>query len=226
LCVAFLPRCRYSGGFKSIEKFLEDEFLLPTHQRKVCDPDSDWIGCCWDKGEEKKDLNIATEIVIPMILGLLMIFSSLVWQNEAGNSKLPKIFPALNLYQVIYAVLSFLGAVILQMGADAISKLMQQKMGKDRWNVEEESFAQNQELVETDTSINIPYLFRYSKKINKGWVNINPFRGTMVIGTPGSGKSFGIINPAIRQMIAKGSACVFTISSFPIWRRLPTTIIC
>ena len=167
------------------------------------------------RAKKKKDLNIATEIVIPMILGLLMIFSSLVWQNEAGNSKLPKIFPALNLYQVIYAVLSFLGAVILQMGADAISKLMQQKMGKDRWNVEEESFAQNQELVETDTSINIPYLFRYSKKINKGWVNINPFRGTMVIGTPGSGKSFGIINPAIRQMIAKGFCLCIYDFKFP-----------
>ncbi|MDV2445718.1 mobilization protein [Elizabethkingia anophelis] len=167
------------------------------------------------KAKKKKDLNIATEIVIPMILGFLMIFSSLVWQNEAGNSKLPKIFPALNLYQVIYAVLSFLGAVILQMGADAISKLMQQKMGKDRWNVEEESFAQNQELVETDTSINIPYLFRYSKKINKGWVNINPFRGTMVIGTPGSGKSFGIMNPAIRQMIAKGFCLCIYDFKFP-----------
>ena len=70
----------------------------------------------------------------------------------------------MNLYQVIYAFLSFLGAVILQMGADSISKLMQQKMGKDRWNVEEESFDQNQELVQSDTSINIPYIFWYGGK--------------------------------------------------------------
>jgi len=69
--------------------------------------------------------------------------------------------------------------------------------------------------VETETSINIPYLFRYSKKINKGWVNINPFRGTMVIGTPGSGKSFGIINPAIRQMIAKGFCLCIYDFKFP-----------
>jgi len=54
LCVAFLPRCRYYYSFKPIEKFLEDEFLLPTHQRKVCDPDSHWIGRCRDKGEEEK----------------------------------------------------------------------------------------------------------------------------------------------------------------------------
>jgi len=167
------------------------------------------------KAKKKKDLNIATEIVIPMVLGLVMIFSSLIWQNEAGNTVIPKIFPGLNLYQVIYGTLSFLGAVILQMGADSISKLMQQKMGKDRWNVEEESFAQNQELVKTDTSVNIPYLFRFNKKTNKGWMNINPFRGTMVIGTPGSGKSFGVINPAIRQMIAKGFCLCIYDFKFP-----------
>ncbi|SEH29872.1 type IV secretion system DNA-binding domain-containing protein [Chryseobacterium culicis] len=167
------------------------------------------------KAKKNKDLNVGTEIVIPITVGLLMIFSSLIWQDEAGNSLRPKIFPGLNLYQVVYAVLSFLGAVILQMGADSISKYMRQKMGKDRWNVEEESFEQNTELVETDTSINIPYLFRYNGKNNEGWININPFRGTMVIGTPGSGKTFGVINPAIRQMIAKGFCLCIYDFKFP-----------
>lgn len=167
------------------------------------------------KAKKKKDLNVAKEIIVPMVLGLIMMFCSLLWQKEAGDTKLPKVFPGMNLYQVIYAVLSFLGAVILQMGADSISKLMQQKMGKDRWNVEEESFDQNKELVNTDTSINIPYLFRYNGKINKGWININPFRGTTVIGTPGSGKSFGVINPAIRQMIAKGFCLCIYDFKFP-----------
>jgi len=167
------------------------------------------------KAKKKKDLNVAAEIVIPMILGLVLIFSSLICQNEARDTTLPKVFPGFNLYQVIYAVLSFLGAVILQMGADSISKLMQQKMGKDRWNVEEESFDQNQELITSDVTINIPYLFRYKNKSNKGWMNINPFRGTMIIGTPGSGKSFGVINPAIRQMIAKGFCLCIYDFKFP-----------
>ena len=167
------------------------------------------------KAKKKKDLNIATEIVLPIVLGLVMVFSSLIVQNEAGNNKLTKIFSGMNLYQIIYATLSFLGAVILQMGADSISKLMQQKMGKDRWNVEEESFDQNQELIKSDTNINIPYLFRYKGKSNKGWINLNPFRGTMVIGTPGSGKSFGVINPAIRQMIAKGFCLCIYDFKFP-----------
>ncbi|MGI9580092.1 type IV secretion system DNA-binding domain-containing protein [Chryseobacterium sp. RRHN12] len=167
------------------------------------------------KAKKKKDLNVAKEIIVPMVLGLVMMFCSLLWQKEAVDTKLPKVFPGMNLYQVIYAVLSFLGAVILQIGADSISKLMQQKMGKDRWNVEEESFDQSKELVNTDTSINIPYLFRYKGKINKGWININPFRGTTVIGTPGSGKSFGVINPAIRQMIAKGFCLCIYDFKFP-----------
>jgi len=167
------------------------------------------------KAKKKKDLNIAVEIVVPMVLGLVMMFSSLVWQKEAGDSSLLKIFPGMNLYQVVYAFLSFLGAVILQMGADSISKLMQQKMGKDRWNVEEESFDQNQELVQSDTSINVPYIFWYGGKKHEGWINIDPFRGTMVVGVPGSGKSFGVINPAIRQMIAKGFCLMIYDFKFP-----------
>jgi len=162
------------------------------------------------KAQKKKDLNITTGIVIPMVIGLLMIFSSLVWQKEAGDPLFPKVFPGMSIYQVGYTLLSFIGAVVLQMGGDSISKLMKQKMGKDRWNVEEESFDQNQELIKSNTTINIPYIFRYKGKSNNGWININPFRGTWVIGTPGSGKSFGVINPAIRQMIAKGFClCIY-----------------
>lgn len=198
-----------------LKNFSKMSFIYPPINAKFATLVLIGLVAVGTKAKKKRDLNITTEIVIPMVMGLVMIFSSLIWQEQAGDSGLPKIFPGLNLYQVIYAVLSFLGAVILQMGADSISKLMQQKMGKDRWNVEEESFDQNKELVSTDTNINIPYLFRYNGKINKGWININPFRGTTVIGTPGSGKSFGVINPAIRQMIAKGFCLCIYDFKFP-----------
>ena len=88
-------------------------------------------------------------------------------------------------------------------------------MGKDRWNTEEESFDQNTELKVTDSSVNIPYKFRYNKKTHQGWMNIDPFRGSMVIGVPGSGKSFGIINPAIRQMVSKGFCLCIYDFKFP-----------
>lgn len=198
-----------------LKNFSKMSFIYPPINAKFATLVLIGLVAVGTKAKKKKDLNIATEIVLPIVLGLVLIFSSLIVQNEAGNDKLTKIFPGMNLYQLIYAALSFLGAVILQMGADSISKLMQQKMGKDRWNVEEESFDQNQELIKSETNINIPYLFRYKGKSNKGWINLNPFRGTMVIGTPGSGKSFGVINPAIRQMIAKGFCLCIYDFKFP-----------
>ena len=198
-----------------LKNFSKMSFIYPPINAKFATLILIGLVAVGTKAKKKKDLNIATEIVLPIVLGLVMIFSSLIVQNEAGNNKLTKIFPGMNLYQIIYVTLSFLGALILQMGADSISKLMQQKMGKDRWNVEEESFDQNQELIKSETNINIPYLFRYKGKSNKGWINLNPFRGTMVIGTPGSGKSFGVINPAIRRMIEKGFCLCIYDFKFP-----------
>lgn len=167
------------------------------------------------KAKKKKDLNIVKAIIIPIIIGIALMFSSLAFAVEAGDPTIPKIFPGVSLYQIIYATLAILGTIFTQVGADSISKYMQNKMGKDRWNVEEESFDQNQEIIKSDTNINIPYLFRYKGKSNKGWINLNPFRGTMVIGVPGSGKSFGIINPAIRQMIAKNFCLCIYDFKFP-----------
>lgn len=167
------------------------------------------------KAKKNKDLNIVHQIVIPILIGVALIFSSLTFIDFTGTLSIQHGKPNFNLYQILYVVFSFTGAFLAQLGADNISKIIQTKMGKDRWNIEEESFDQNTELIETDTSINIPYLFRYNKKNQKGWINVNPFRGTMVIGTPGSGKSFGIINPFIRQMIQKGFALCIYDFKFP-----------
>lgn len=167
------------------------------------------------KAKKKRELNVTKEITLPIIIGLLMIFGALVVVPMVQDPSLPLIFPHTNLYGALYVFLSFIGAMITQMGADNISKLMQTKMGKDRWNTEEESFDQNKEKVETDTSVNIPYLFRYKKSTHNGWININPFRGTMVLGTPGSGKSFGVINPSIRQMTQKGFCLCIYDFKFP-----------
>lgn len=200
---------------KLLNGLVKTGFIYPPINAKIATLIFIILVAIGTKAKKKKDLNIVTNIVLPIIIGLTLIFTSLLWQRQAEDLTIPKVIPGLNLYQVIYAFMSFLGAVVLQMGADSISKLMQQKMGKDRWNIEEESFDQNKELVDTPTSINIPYLFRYKGKNNKGWMNINPFRGTMVIGTPGSGKSFGVINPAIRQMISKGFCLCIYDFKFP-----------
>ena len=167
------------------------------------------------KAKKKRDLNPTKEIFVPIAVGLLMIILSLVLVSGASDNSLPTLIPYFNSYQVGYMILSYVGAMITQKGADSISKLMKTKMDKDRWNTEEESFDQNRELVETPTSVNIPYKFRYKKQTHQGWMNIDPFRGTMVIGVPGSGKSFGVINPAIRQLIGKGFCLCIYDFKFP-----------
>ena len=167
------------------------------------------------RAKKKRDLNPTKQIFIPIAIGLLMIIFSLVLAEGASNNTLPHVIPYFNAYQLGYALLSFTGAMITQKGADSISKIMQTKMDKDRWNTEEESFDQNRELVETPTSVNIPYKFRYKKQTHQGWINLDPFRGTMVIGVPGSGKSFGVINPGIRQLVGKGFCLCIYDFKFP-----------
>ena len=167
------------------------------------------------KAKKKRDLNPTKEIFVPIAVGLLMIILSLVLVSGSSDNSLPTLIPYFNSYQVGYIILSYAGAMVTQKGADSISKLMKTKMDKDRWNTEEESFDQNRELVETPTSVNIPYKFRYKKQTHQGWMNIDPFRGTMVIGVPGSGKTWGVINPAIRQLIGKGFCLCIYDFKFP-----------
>lgn len=86
----------------------------------------------------------------------------------------------------------------------------------DVFNTENESFAQETRLIENEYSINLPTRFYYKKKWNNGWVNVvNPFRASMVLGTPGSGKSYAIVNNYIKQQIEKGFAVYIYDYKFP-----------
>ena len=195
---------------KLLEGFAKMGIFSPPINAKISTLILIAIVAAGTKANKKQDLNVVKSIILPIIFGVGMMVGSLFLIPFTNDKSIPNILPGMNVFQIGYVLLSLLGAMIAQMGADSISKYMQHKMGNDRWNVEEESFAQNTELAETDTSVNLPYLFRYQKKTHNGWINLNPFRGTMVIGTPGSGKSFGVINPAIRQMVAKGfSLCIY-----------------
>ena len=94
------------------------------------------------------------------------------------------------------------------------------RVGEDRFNFENESFQQSETLVSNDYSVNIPMIYYWKKKMHRGWINIiNPFRGTIVLGTPGSGKSFGIIDPFIRQHSAKGFAMMVYDFKYPTLAR-------
>lgn len=97
------------------------------------------------------------------------------------------------------------GYICLLMGGLWMSRLLKHNLMEDVFNNENESFMQETKLMENEYSVNLPTLFYYKKKWQKGWINVvNPFRATIVLGTPGSGKSFAVVNNYIKQQIEKG----------------------
>ncbi len=97
------------------------------------------------------------------------------------------------------------GYVCLLMAGTWMSRLLKHNLMDDVFNNENESFQQETRLIENEYSVNLPTRFYYKKKWNTGWINIvNPFRATIVLGTPGSGKSYAVVNNFIKQQIEKG----------------------
>ena len=97
------------------------------------------------------------------------------------------------------------GYICLLMGGLWMSRLLKHNLMEDVFNNENESFMQETKLMENEYSVNLPTRFYYKKKWHRGWINVvNPFRATIVLGTPGSGKSFAVVNNYIKQQIEKG----------------------
>ena len=105
----------------------------------------------------------------------------------------------------LYIMTISAGYICLLMGGLWMSRLLQNNLMDDVFNNENESFMQETRLMENEYSVNLPTRFYYKKKWHKGWINVvNPFRATIVLGTPGSGKSYAIVNNFIKQQIEKG----------------------
>ena len=108
------------------------------------------------------------------------------------------------------------GYICLLMAGVWMSRLLKNNLMDDVFNTENESFMQETRLMENEYSINLPTRFYYKKKWNNGWINVvNPFRASMVLGTPGSGKSYAIVNNYIKQQIEKGFAMYIYDYKFP-----------
>ncbi|MBK5245631.1 MAG: type IV secretory system conjugative DNA transfer family protein, partial [Eubacteriaceae bacterium] len=178
-----------------VQKMLQLEFLSNVYQSKAVCLVFLVITCIGTKAHKDRELMIST-IVFQVIAGLILYWGSLVVMGS---------FP------FFYLLLTFFGFVLLNIGVDNISKLINVNLMKDRFNVENESFPQEQVLRENEYSVNLPTRYLYKDKLYEGWINIvNPFRASMVIGTPGSGKSFSVVLPFIRQHLKKGfSMCVY-----------------
>ena len=155
------------------------------------------------KAKKALKFNLKTMVIYPALagvtlVGLCFIFHGMDW----GMSWMG--FPA---NRILYAFCSVVGTMLFHQGLDGIAKYYNHKVGEDRFNFENESFEQSEKIMETPYSVNIPMLYYWKRRLHNGYINIgNPFRGTIVLGTPGSGKSFGIIDPFIRQHAEKGFA--------------------
>ncbi len=116
----------------------------------------------------------------------------------------------------LYIFTLSVGYICLLMGGVWMSRLLKNNLMDDVFNTENESFMQETRLMQNEYSVNLPTRFYYKKKWNKGWINVvNPFRASMVLGTPGSGKSYAIVNNYIKQQIEKGFAMYIYDYKFP-----------
>ena len=115
----------------------------------------------------------------------------------------------------LYIFTLSVGYICLLMAGVWMSRLLKNNLMDDVFNTENESFMQETRLMKNEYSVNLPTRFYYKKRWNKGWINVvNPFRASMVLGTPGSGKSYAIVNN-YKQQIEKGFAMYIYDYKFP-----------
>lgn len=106
---------------------------------------------------------------------------------------------------VVYMCITTIGYLLMLAGGTWLSRLIWIKFKKDIFNKDNESFPQEEQLIENEFSINLPAAYNLKGKIRRSWINvINPFRSLLVIGTPGAGKSYFVIRHIITQHLNKG----------------------
>ena len=153
------------------------------------------LSCLGTKGVKAEKMSwskIWTVLVVGFCLFFLNWWILLLPISHLGNATL-------------YIFTMTAGYICLLMGGLWMSRLMKHNLMEDVFNNENESFMQETKLMENEYSVNLPTRFYYKKKWQRGWINVvNPFRATIVLGTPGSGKSFAVVNNYIKQQIEKG----------------------
>ena len=164
------------------------------------------LSCLGTKGvkAEKMSWNrIFTVLAVGFCLFFLNWWILLLPISHLGNATL-------------YIFTMTVGYICLLMGGLWMSRLLKHNLMEDVFNNENESFMQETKLMENEYSVNLPTRFYYKKKWQRGWINVvNPFRATIVLGTPGSGKSFAVVNNYIKQQIEKGYSMYIYDFKFP-----------
>jgi uncharacterized membrane protein YgdD (TMEM256/DUF423 family) len=150
------------------------------------------LGAKGKKDEQIKKSSIAWQIVT----GLALFFGTMyLLALKAGEETIA----------IAYMTTTGVGYLLILSGGTQLSRFIQLNLGKDVFNELNETFPQEERLLNNEYSINLPAQYNLKGKIRKSWINIiNPFRALLVSGSPGSGKSYFVIQHVIRQHIQKG----------------------
>jgi len=147
------------------------------------------------RGTKTENLSIKSILFI-LIAGFIFYWS--------GNMSLNFNYPEETL-SIAYMGLTGLGYLFILTGGSLLTRLIKTRLGSDIFNELNETFPQEERLLKNEYSINLPARYRLKKRIRNSFINfINPMRGLLVIGSPGSGKSYFVIQHIIRQHIEKG----------------------
>lgn len=146
----------------------------------------------------------ASQVFKTSLLGLVLFLGGTILLRQEGGWLLRKM--DITTIGLVYLSVTIAGTLFLIKGTQGINRLLNFAPGKDKFNSENETFPQEERHLANPYSVNIPTEFIHEGK-QKGWLNLSaPFRGTLVMGSPGSGKTYSIIHSVIRQHIAKGFA--------------------
>lgn len=170
------------------------------------------ITCVGTRNKKHLEFDARRQVLYPFVCGMGLLVAS-VW---LFGQDWELMLYGLQSNIICYMLVSVVGTILVHVALDNISKFLKEGLMKDRFNIDNESFMQCEKLEENKYSVNIPMRFYYKGRFRRGWVNItNPFKGSWIVGVPGSGKSFSLIEPFIRQHSAKGFAMVVYDYKFP-----------
>lgn len=117
---------------------------------------------------------------------------------------------------VAYMAITSTGFILFLTGGTLLSRIIKDRLKDDIFNEENETFPQEERRIDNEYSINLPAQYQLKWKKRRSWINIiNPFRGCLVLGTPGAGKSYFFVRHAITQHIEKGFAMFIFDFKFP-----------
>lgn len=143
--------------------------------------------------DEKHSLKI---ILVIATMGLLLYYSS----DWVFHWNLP-----VNRITAIYILTCSAGFTLIIVGAARASRLISGNLNKDIFNERNETFPQEEQVHFNEYSINFQAQYKLKERTRHSTISFpNPFRGLLVTGSPGAGKSWFVILPLIRQLISKG----------------------